>query len=382
MEEIKSFYENLYSSSKNATNEAFQEFTGSISQHIPMLSQDQCNEIEGVLTLDECWAALKSMGTGKSPGEDGFTVEFYRCFFDILGNDLLNSLNAAYENGEMSISQRRGVITLIPKENCDPRELSNWRPITLLNVDYKIASKAIASRIEKFLPLLINSNQTGFMKGRYIGQNIRLINDIMEQTELQGIPGILLLLDFRKAFDTIEWGFIQQTLRLFNFGSCLRHWVKTLYTNSESTVLHNGFTTDFFKLSRGVRQGCPLSPYLFILGVEILATKIRHDDNVERIKVFQTEHKISQFADDTTLFLRNLNSVQNSITLVDQFGDISGLSLNVEKTKALWLGPWRFKSSKPFGLKWTTDPVRALGIFISYDVKENNKKILIGKLTT
>ena len=194
----------------------------------------------------------------------------------------------------------------------------------------------------------------------------------MEQTKIQGIPGILLLLDFRKAFDTIEWGFIQQTLKLFNFRSCLRHWVKTLYTNSESTVLHNGFTTDFFKLSRGVRQGCPLSPYLFILGVEILATKIRHDDNVEGITVFQTVHKISQFADDTTLFLRNLNSVQNSITLVDQFGDISGLSLNVEKTKALWLGPWRFNSSKPFGLKWTTDPVRALGIFISYDVKENN----------
>ena len=223
MEEIKSFYENLYSYIYTATNEAFQEFTGSISQQIPKLSQDQCNEIEGVLTLDECWAALKSMGTGKSSGKDGLTVEFYRCFFDIFGNDLLNSLNAAYKNGEMSISQRRGVITLIPKENSYPRELSNWRPITLLNVDYKIASKAIATRMEKILPLLINSNQTGFMKGRYIGQNIRLINDIMEQTELQGIPGILLLLDFRKALDTIEWGFIQQTLKLFNFGSCLRH---------------------------------------------------------------------------------------------------------------------------------------------------------------
>ena len=101
--------------------------------------------------------------------------------------------------------------------------------------------------------------------------------------------------------------------------------------------------------------------------MEILTTKVRHDDNVEGIKVFQTEHKISQFADDTTLSLRN------SLTLVDQFGGISGLSLNVEKTKGLWLGPWRFNSSKPFGLKWTTDPVRARGIFVSYDVKENTE---------
>ena len=205
-------------------------------------------------------------------------------------------------------------------------------------------------------------------------QNIRLFNDITEQTELQDIPGILLLLDFRKAFDTIKWNFIQQSLSLFNFGPCLKQWVKTFYTNSESAVLHNGFTTDFFNLSRGVRQGCPLSPYLFILGVEILASRIRTDKNVVGIKIFDTEHKISQFADDTTLLLSNLTSVQNSLTLVDQFGSISGLSLNVEKTKALWLGPWRFKNSKPFGLKWTKDPVRALGTFISYNVKENNKK--------
>ena len=129
----------------------------------------------------------------------------------------------------------------------------NWRPITLLNVDYKILSKAIALRIEKVLPRLINCNQTGFMKGRYIGQNIRLINDIMEQTKLQNIPGILLLLDFRKAFDTVEWDFIQQTLNLFNFGTFLKQWVKTPYTNTESSVLHNGYTTDYFKLSRGVR---------------------------------------------------------------------------------------------------------------------------------
>ena len=229
MKEIKTFYANLYTSSHKATNKTFLEFTKNIDLQIPKLSEEENNECEDKLTLEECRIALKSMGNGKSPRDDGFTVEFYKCFFELLGQDLLNSFNTAHEECELSISQRRGVITLIPKENTDTRELSNWRPITLLNVDYKILSKAIASRIEKVLPRLINCNQTGFMKGRYIGQNIRLINDIMEQTEIQN-TGILLLLDFRKAFDTVEWDFIQQILNLFNFGSSLKQWAKTLYT--------------------------------------------------------------------------------------------------------------------------------------------------------
>ena len=121
-----------------------------------------------------------------------------------MGQDLVDSFNASYRAGEMAPSQRRGVITLIPKEDSDLSSLANWRPITLLNVDYKIASKVITKRLEKVLTLLINPDQTGFIKGRYIGQNIRLINDILEQTKLRNIPGILLQLDFRKAFDTIE----------------------------------------------------------------------------------------------------------------------------------------------------------------------------------
>ena len=124
------------------------------------------------------------------------------------------------------------------------KTLSNWQPITLLNVYYKIASRAIASRIEKVLPLIINSNQTGFIKGRYIGESIRLITDILEQTKAQDIPVILPLLDFRKTFDTVKWGFIQNNLDLFNFRSNIKQWVKTFNTNNESTVLHNGFTTN------------------------------------------------------------------------------------------------------------------------------------------
>ena len=101
---------------------------------------------------------------------------------------------------------RRGIIRLIPKEDSQLNQLQNWRPITLLNVDYKIASKAIAKRIELLLPYLIHPDQTGFVKDKYIGENIRLISDVIEQTNKDNIPGILVSLDFRKAFDTLKNG--------------------------------------------------------------------------------------------------------------------------------------------------------------------------------
>ena len=251
------------------------------------------NTLEGELTIEECHQILKMLSNGKSPGEDGFTVEFYVQFFELLAPDMLAILNAAYLHREMSVSQRKGVITLIPKDDSNLLELSNWNPITLLNMDYKIASKAIASRIKNVLPALIHSGQSGFMKDRFIGQNIRLINDILEQTELQNVPGILLQLDFRKAFDTVEWPVIQQTLSKFNFGDSLKRWVQTLYCDAESCILNNGLNTKEIPLSRGVRQGCPLSPYLCILVAEILASKVRHDKNVQGIKLFKKPRKLN-----------------------------------------------------------------------------------------
>ena len=123
----------------------------------------------------------------------------------------------------------------------------------------------------------------------------------------------------------MEWNFIQKSLDRCNFGSSIKRWTKTFYTNIESAVLHKGYSTNYFNLTRGVRQGCPLSPYLFILGAEILATRIRQERNIEGLKIFETEHKISQFADDTSLFLKNVASVNNAIQVLGVFGNISGL---------------------------------------------------------
>ena len=249
---------------------------------------------------------LKTLQHGKSPGEDGFTAEFYLEFFDLLGEDLIESLNAAFRTGKLSISQRRGIINLITKL----LELQNWRPITLLNVDYKIASKTIARRIESVLQSVIHPDQSGFVKDRYIGENISLISDVLEMTKIEKLSGILLSVDFRKAFDTLEWSCIHCALELYNFGDSLRNWVKVFYTEIESAVINNGFATNWFKPTSGVRQGCPLSPYLFVLTAERMSAKIRQSNEVKGVQLHGNEITLCQFADDTNLFCADLMSVE------------------------------------------------------------------------
>ena len=226
--------------------------------------------------------------------------------------------------------------------------------------------------MEPVLPSLIHSDQTGFIEERYIGENIRLISDLLEQTEKDQSTGILLSLHFRKAFDTLEWPLIQYMLSRYNFGTNLRKWIEIFYTNVETAVLNNGFAINWFKPSSGVRQGCPLSPFLFILTAELMSNKICQTDSVKGIFIFNNEIKSSQFADDTNLCCANVASVEAAMAVVSHFGEISGLKLNIEKTKAMWLGKWANTRDKPLNRKWVHSPTRFLGIFLSYDKKGND----------
>ena len=150
------------------------------------------------------------------------------------------SFNYAFQTGSLSISQKRGIISPIPKKNKDKTLLENLRPISLLNSDYKILTKSIAKRLETVLPKIINPDQTGYIKGCFIGENVRLIQDMMFHTKLEEKPGIALFLDFRKAFDTIGWNYIKTALQMFNFGPDVRNWFDVIYHQASSCVLHNG----------------------------------------------------------------------------------------------------------------------------------------------
>ena len=383
LDQIETYFRDLYTSGKTFSQDEYDEFIQHLQ--IPKLSDEDRDNLEGSLCYEECKNVLESFQNDKSPGEDGFTVEFYKLFYDLLSENLLAGLNEAYEKNEFTISQRRGIITLLPKEDGSLLDLHNWRPITLLNVDLKIAAKAIAKRLETVLPNLIHPDQTGFVKERYIGENIRLISDVLDFTKEQNIPGILVALDFRKAFDSLEWPLIMRILDAFNFGSSIKRWISTFYTNVESAVLNNGYMTNWFKPSKAVRQGCPLSPFLFILSAELTSIKLRHDPGVKGINLFGNEIKLSQFADDTNLFCADLISVERALNLVNDFGRIAGLRLNMKKTKAIWLGKWANNKTNPLDMKRIHIPVKILGVHFSYDKRGNddlNFNLKLRKLQT
>ena len=268
-------------------------------------TEQQQQHCEGMLTLDECLAALKTFNKNKSPGTDGFTAEFFLRFG--LGHVMVDTFNYAFATGKLSISQRQGIIRLIPKKDKDPSYLKNWRPLPLLNVDYKIATKSFALR-KKVLPQVINNAQTGYIEGRFIGQNIMQISDILSFAAELNIERMATFIDFEKAFGSLEWEFL---LKTFNFGPDFKRWIQVLYNNISSCTVNNGFLLPFFNLHRGVRQGCPLSGILFILAVEILSCATRSEKLIRGIQVKGKELKLTQYADDATTLLKMVPLLEN-----------------------------------------------------------------------
>ena len=166
------------------------------------------------------------------------------------------------------------------------------------------------------------------MKGRYIAESVRLIQDIIEHTNLTGKKGIAIFLDFKKAFDMIEWPYLKAAINVFNFGPDILNWINMFYNDVSSCVLNNGNASTFFPLQRGVRQGCPLSGVLFVLGIELFGRALKNNLSIKGIMINNREIKVTQYADDTTVFVCDRDSVVQLLDLLQNFSLLSGLEIN------------------------------------------------------
>ena len=221
---------------------------------------------------------------------------------------------------------------------------------------------------------MINKDQTGFISGRYIGENIRNLYDLLYFTEKNNIPGLLLLIDFEKTFDSVAWSFITKTLDFFNFGQNIKSWIHLFYKNIKSCVIVNGHISRWFTIGRGCRQGDPLSPYIFILCAEILALLIRKNKNIRGIEVGGKEYLVSQYADDTSLTLDASElSLKTTFKILKFYADASGLQVNIEKTKVIWLSSLKDSNNRicsEHNLSWEKGSFTVLGVKFTLQLKD------------
>ena len=363
LNELSSFYQKLYGT--NMYDETFEKYF--LHNPIPTISDNHKDHCDSIFTIDECSKALATMKTNKSPGTDGLTTEFYTCFWNEIQHLVFESIQGAFNKEVLSCEQKRGVLRLLPKKGKDLSYVKNWRPISLLNTDYKLLTHILAKRLHTALPSVIAKDQSGYLQGRNIGINIRTITDIIESAEKHKDSSLLAFLDFEKAFDKLNWTFLQKTLQLFGFGPYLRKWVKIIYTDIESCIINNGTTSNYFKLKSGIRQGCPLSALLFILCVEILAIEFRHNCKIQGFKIGNEEFKLTQLADDTTLFLKNIDSLREVLKVTKHFEKLSGLKLNDTKTEIFQVGPPLTSNYTLLNLKWEKEKIYALGSWFYKD---------------
>lgn len=234
---------------------------------------------------------------------------------------------------ELPKSMMETIIIIILKPDKDPLKPGSYRPISLLTSDVKILAKVLANRLSRHIDTLIHRDQTGFIPSRSAATNIRRLFLNLQLPMDNGGAGAILSLDAQKAFDMVEWEYLWMVLIAFGIGPGFITWLKLLYKDPRARLRINGTMSPAFPLSRGTRQGCPLSPLLFALAVEPLAAAVRQSSGIEGFRRAGREDKISLYADDALIFLSDpTKSLEELMALVSAFGQFSGFRINWEKS--------------------------------------------------
>ena len=241
-------------------------------------------------------------------------MEFYKSYYEYIKNDLLQLYNSILlGNNNLTTSMNQAIITLLPK-NDKNENLKKWRPISLLCSDYKILTKNLSNRLKPTLKHAISIEQTCGIPNRSIFSNLFIIREVINHSNTKNINSFIISVDQEKPFDKVDREFLYQIMRKLGYSEIFIKFIKKLYQNTLSIISNNGFLSTPFPLSRGVRQGCPLSLLLYIINGEVINLNIKNNDKIVEYPIpNQKENtKLSKYADDTNLFVLTEQSINRN----------------------------------------------------------------------
>ncbi len=357
---IVDYYRQVYNNNDNTdrVHTTIDSFLGNVSTHPDVISsklnEDEREDLDRPLSIEELDLSIKKAKTNSAPGIDGISNKFIQHFWCFFRVPLYKYAICSYDTGSLTDSFRTAKIRLIPKKG-DLTKLKNWRPISLLSCFYKVLSRAISHRLQKYMDKLTKVSQKGFSGSRQCQEVLINIIDAIHKLRATNCRGVLISLDIKKAFDSTSHVYLQKAYSFFNFGPNIIRWLNLIGTNRKACIiLENDFTSSIFDLKRGNAQGDNVSPYIFNLCYQILLFKLTYDLQIEGIlepeevppthppienEVIQRPYKVFAYADDANALLKLDHSTLLRLrTVLDEFGLLSGLECNVEKTTLLQVG--------------------------------------------
>jgi exonuclease III len=383
---IADFYRDLYSKKERPD-----QFKEDYYQHCPKLNEDQKQFMDNNLTLKELKEALFTCQES-APGPDGITYGIYKKYWGIVGQVLLDSCNYSLSSGKMPRSHLESIITLLPKDGKDRLDIKNWRPITLTNCDAKIITKALSIKMAKVLDSIIDPSQTAYVKGRAVADNLRTNFFLKKYCQEKDVNSVLISLDAKKAFDSVDHQYIEETLEKYGFGTGFIKTFRILYSDLTARVMVNGFLSEAISIGRGVKQGDALSCAIFIICIDPLLRNLNHNQSIKGVKINRTNEikfKAAAYADDVSVVCgSDLNSIQGVFSEYEEMTRRSGLELNADKTEILILNN---KEHKQLIIKYnggtfnifTVNSIKICGLWFAREKEEEhmlNIQNKIGKL--
>jgi len=339
---ITNFYRDLYSNKLLPESQDPNFF-----KLCPTLSEVNKNKLDDEIGLEEMLRAIKTCNE-TAPGPDGIPYKVYKVFWKEIGHILKESWDYSIKIGELPKSHKESAIIIIPKEGKDIEDIKNWRPITLSNCDAKIITKTLALRLNPILDTIIDTSQTAYVPGRSVMDNLRSNKFLKDYCNKNQINAILTSLDAKKAFDSVDHGYIDEVLEKYGFGKSFRLYFKTIYKDISARIIINGHFSESIKIERGVKQGDALSCAIFILCIDPLLRNLNNNreikpitiSNIHNSKKTIISHKASGFADDISVVCMDDSASLSQIFLEYQrLTNKSGLTLNADKTEIICLNP-------------------------------------------